>query len=229
MPWHYLCYHEILLDRLLSDNGPIEVKMEQPSQRRPVTDLLVNAIRMTATAILLATRVVPLFAQGQSKHSNDIFTVVSRSGHSRVNMHVEGRGDHCWATVSDDKRAAITMGDNLCTLRDEGADTRASLQARIELDKISFRLNGKSYFITDAPTVKSVRSIFDPLVSIADQQSTLSEKRTQQRRNANIQQSTVTDQELKLRDDSRRSAQIVASKVRAMLIQSVENRTANLE
>lgn len=202
--------------------------MEQSSQRRSVTDLLMKATGMVATALLLATRVVPLFAQGQLKHANDIFTVVSRNGHGKVNMHVEGNGDHCWTTISNDKQAAITMGDNLCTLRDEGADDKTSLQAHIELAKISFRLNGKSYFISQAATVKSVRSMFDPLVSIADQQSSLFEKRTQQR-NTNIEQSAFTDQELRLRNDSRREAQTIADKVRATLVQSVENGTAKPE
>src|SRR6185437_3941990 len=126
-----------------------------------------------AAAMLVAASLAPFIARAQTKYASDTFTLVSRSDGESVRMHLEGRGDHCWATTSDDRGIGISMGDSLCTMRDEGSSDGASLYARIEPTKIAFRLNGKSYTVSDAATVKSTRDLFGPLVSIEEQQSEL--------------------------------------------------------
>ncbi|MGB6877567.1 MAG: hypothetical protein WBD87_16200 [Candidatus Acidiferrales bacterium] len=130
----------------------------------------------TAAAMLLAASVAPFLAHAQSKYANDTFMLVSRSDGESVDMHVEGHGDHCWATTSDDNGIGVSMGDSKCTLWDQGADDDASMRVTLKPDKVSFRLNGKSYSISDAATVKQARSLFDPLVSIEEQQSELGAK-----------------------------------------------------
>jgi len=134
-----------------------------------------NLLRLAGTlaALLVAASVAPFLAHAQAKHANDTFMLISRADAGRVDMHVEGRGDHCWATTSDDRGVGISMGDELCTLWDEGADASESLRAKIAPNKISFWLNEKSYEIRDAATVKRARGLFDPLVTIGDQQSEL--------------------------------------------------------
>ena len=133
-------------------------------------------LAVAAAAVLVAASVVPFLAHAQTKYANDTFTLISRSDGGSVNMHAEGTGDHCWASTSDDRGIGITMGDSKCTMWDEGADDGASLRAKIEPTKITFRLNGKSYMVSDASTVKSARDLFGPLVSIQEQQSDLGAK-----------------------------------------------------
>lgn len=137
-----------------------------------------NLMRLAAAAaaILMAASVAPLVARAQTKYANDTFTLISRNDGGSVDMHVEGRGDHCWASTSDDRGIGISLGDSKCTMWDEGADEGASLHAKIEPMKITFRLNGKSYIVSDAATVKSARSLFGPLVTIEEQQSDLGAK-----------------------------------------------------
>jgi len=127
-------------------------------------------------AMLVAASLAPFVARAQSKYANDTFTLVIRSDGGPVDMHVEGRGGHCWALTSDDRGIGISMGDSKCTMWDEGADDEAALHAKIEPAKITFRLNGKAYVISDAATVKSARNLFGPLVSIEEQQSDLGAK-----------------------------------------------------
>src|SRR5579859_2183224 len=134
---------------------------------------LAHSASVVAAAMLLVASVAPFLARAQSKYANDTFTLVSRSDGESVRMHVEGRGDHCWATTSDDRGIGISMGDSECTMRDEGSGDGASLYARIEPTKITFHLNGKPYSVSDAATVKSARSLFDPLARIEEQQSEL--------------------------------------------------------
>ncbi|MFZ0639887.1 MAG: hypothetical protein WA020_13635 [Candidatus Acidiferrales bacterium] len=136
----------------------------------------VASLAAVVAAVFFAASAAPFLAHAQSKYANDTFTLVSRSDGSSVDMHLRGEGDHCWATTSDDKGIGISMGDNLCTLHDEGEDADAAMYARISTNKISFRLDGKSYSITDAATVRRARSLFDPLVSIEEQQSELGAK-----------------------------------------------------
>lgn len=131
---------------------------------------------IAAATVLVAASVVPFLAHAQTKYANDTFTLISRSDGGSVDMHVEGRGDHCWATTSDDRGIGISMGDSRCTVSDEGADDEASLRARIGPTKITFHLNGKAYGVSDAVTVKSARNLFGPLVSIEEQQSELGAK-----------------------------------------------------
>lgn len=126
-----------------------------------------------ATTIILGICGTLAIAQAQANHANDTFMVASRSDGRRVDMHVEGRGDHCWATTSDDHGVGIAMGDNKCELWDEDVDDEASLYAKVAPDKITFRINGKSYTVDDSDTVKRARGLFDPLVSIEEQQSAL--------------------------------------------------------
>lgn len=149
---------------------------------------------VVAAAMLVAASVAPLVARAQTtrgddvskhwvlasfpaqtetKHANDTFMLISRSDGGAVDMHVEGRGSHCWATTSDDRGVGISMGDELCTLWDEGTDDSSSLRAKVTTSEISFHLNGKSYAITDAATVRRARELFGPLVTLGDQQSEL--------------------------------------------------------
>lgn len=149
----------------------------------------------TAAAMLLTASVAPFLAHAQSKYANDTFMLVSRSDGDSVDMHVEGHGDHCWATTSDDKGIGISMGDSKCTLWDQGADDEAAMRVTLKPDKISFRLDGKSYSISDAATVKQARSLFDPLVSIEEQQSDLGAKQRalgEKQRDLGEQQREVT-------------------------------------
>ncbi|HKF51667.1 MAG TPA: hypothetical protein VKB26_05105 [Candidatus Acidoferrales bacterium] len=133
-------------------------------------------VAATAAAIFLAAGIAPLLAHAQSKYANDTYMVVSRADGGGVDMHVDGNGDHCWATTSNDEGVGISMGDSRCTLWDEGADDDASMRAKLSPNKISFRLNGKSYSISDADTIKRARGLFGPLTSIQEQQSVLGEK-----------------------------------------------------
>lgn len=135
-----------------------------------------NLTRFTATAaaMLLWPQAPRLSSCAQSNSANDTYMVISRSDGGSVDMHVDGRGDHCWGTTSDD--VGISIGDSKCTVWDEGADDEDSLHATVKPDKISFRLNGKSYSITDSATVKQARGLFGPLVSIEQQQSELGAK-----------------------------------------------------
>jgi predicted nucleic acid-binding Zn-ribbon protein len=157
--------------------------------------LMKNLARLAAAgaAMAFAAGVMPFIAHAQSgsaepfeaeaqsqpapsKYANDTFTLISRSDGSSVDMHVDGQGDHCWASTSDDKGIGISMGDSKCTLWDRGVDDEAAMHVTLKPDKISFRLDGKSYSISDAATVKQARSLFDPLVSIEEQQSELGAK-----------------------------------------------------
>ncbi|HEX5433227.1 MAG TPA: hypothetical protein VFY05_03235 [Candidatus Angelobacter sp.] len=129
-----------------------------------------GVILVMASALLLA------YAQVPSKYANDTFTVITRNDHGRIHMHLDGRGDHCWATTSDDRGVGISMGDDLCTSEAEDVSDAALLWARVMPAKISFRMSGKSYSITDPATVKNARALFDPLLSIEAQQSELGAK-----------------------------------------------------
>jgi hypothetical protein len=127
-------------------------------------------------AAILVVSSLPLFAyaQNQSKYENDTFTVMSRSDHGSVRIHLQGKGDHCWAAGSEDRTVGISMGDDMCTASEYGVPDEVGVVARVMPNKISFRLNGKSYSISDPATVKTARGLFDPLVSIEAQQSDLS-------------------------------------------------------
>lgn len=142
---------------------------------RKTTTISLAGLTAIVTGTLLIGGAVPFVANAQSKYANDTFTVITRSNGS-VDMHVEGRGDHCWATTSTDDHVGVTMGDKLCTVWEQGTQGESSLYAQISPNKISFHLDGKSYSTTDDATVKRARSLFDPLVSIEAQQSELGEK-----------------------------------------------------
>lgn len=129
-----------------------------------------------AAAMVLAACAVPRVALAQANHANDTFMVISRTDGRRIVLHVDGRGDHCWATTTDDESAGITMGDDLCDAWAEGGDEEGSLVAKIAPGKISFRMSGKKYAISDAATVKKMRGMFDPLIAIDGQQQALGAK-----------------------------------------------------
>lgn len=112
----------------------------------------------------------------QTSHANDTYMVVSRTDGRRVVMHLDGEGNHCWATTSVDRSSGIAMGDDLCNAWDEDEDEGGSFLAKISPSKISFRENGKKYAISDAATVKKARSLFEPLVAIDEQQEELGAK-----------------------------------------------------
>jgi hypothetical protein len=137
--------------------------------------MLKSSIRAKfALAILLSfCALLVAYAQTPSKYTNDTFTVITRNDHGRVRVHLEGRGDHCWASTSEDRTVGISMGDSVCTSSPYDIPDNAAIVARVAPSKISFHMNGKSYSITDANTVKNARSLFDPLVSIEAQQSEL--------------------------------------------------------
>lgn len=126
-----------------------------------------------ATMLLIACGLFVAYAQAPAKYANDTFTLISRGDHGRVRIHLKGEGDHCWASSSYDNGIAISMGDDLCTSNAVDVPDNALVFARVMPNKISFRLQGKSYSISDANTVKSARSLFDPLVSIEAQQDEL--------------------------------------------------------
>lgn len=129
-----------------------------------------------AVILALASALLVAYAQVPSKYANDTFTVITRNDHGRIHMHLEGRGDHCWATTSDDRTVAISMGDELCTSDAEDVPENSVIWARVMPAKIAVRMNGKSYSVSDPGTVKNVRSLFDPLLSIEAQQSELGAK-----------------------------------------------------
>lgn len=137
---------------------------------RRVTTVSLAGLTAIVTGVLAAG--VLFVTHAQSKYANDTFTLVTRSN-GRVVMHVDGRGDRCWATTSPDDHVGVTMGDKLCTMWEEGRQGETSLYAQIAVDKISFHLDGKSYVISDGNAVRQARSLFDPLTSIQDQQSAL--------------------------------------------------------
>lgn len=112
-------------------------------------------------------------AQTPSKYANDTFTVISRTDHGPVHVHLRGEGDHCWASTSDDRNVAVSIGDNLCSSSAQDVPDEALMYARIMPGKISFRMNGKGYSIGDPNTVKAARNLFEPLAGIAAQQSEL--------------------------------------------------------
>lgn len=130
----------------------------------------------TFAAITLVLGSALAYAQVPSKYANDTFTLITRNDHGRIRMHVEGRGDHCWATTSNDRTVAVSMGDDLCTSEAEDVPDSAVVWARVMPAKVSFRMNGKSYSIADPGTVKNVRGLFNPLLSIEAQQSELGAK-----------------------------------------------------
>lgn len=126
--------------------------------------------------LLMGCAFIVASAQTPSKYTNDTFTVISRTDHGPVHVHLRGEGNHCWASTSDDRNVAISMGDNLCTSSAQDVPDEALMYARLTPANISFRMNGKGYSISDANTVKAARSLFDPLVSIQAQQSELGAK-----------------------------------------------------
>lgn len=134
----------------------------------------VAAMAAIAAAIYLAagSRV----ARAQTNHANDIFTVVSRSDGRRVYVNLEARGNHCWATASEDRSVQISIGDDLCTMGYEGANIDAAMVARVAPSKISFHLSGKAYVISDAAMVQKTRGLFDPLIQIDEHQQDLGAK-----------------------------------------------------
>jgi hypothetical protein len=138
-----------------------------------------RSVLPTATALLallMGCVFVTASAQAPSKYANDTFTVISRTDHGTVHVHLRGQGDHCWASTSDDRNVAISMGDDLCTSSARDVPDEALMFVRVLPSKISFRMNGKSYSTSDPGTVKAARSLFDPLVSIEAQQSELGAK-----------------------------------------------------
>jgi hypothetical protein len=142
---------------------------------RKVTAASLAGFTAIVAGMLIAASGVPFVARAQSKYADETFTVVTRSD-SSVGMHLDGRGDHCWATTSRDEHVGVAMGDKLCTMWEEGRQGEGSLYAQVSLNKISFHLDGKSYVVSDDATVKRARSLFDPLVTIEAQQSELGEK-----------------------------------------------------
>lgn len=123
--------------------------------------------------LLIVGSLLSASAQAPSKYANDTFTVMSRSDHGRVKIHLEGKGDHCWSTTSENRTVAVSMGDDMCTSEPYDVPDDAAVFARVMPNKIAFRLNGKAYSTSDAGTVKNARSLFEPLVGIEAQQNQL--------------------------------------------------------
>ena len=135
-------------------------------------DFRKSAFALVATIFVAVTA----YAQAPAKYANDTFTVISRTDRGPVHIHIRGEGDHCWATHSDDRTVAISMGDALCTSRPQDVPDNQVMVATVMPAKIAFRMNGKSYSLSDPGTVKAARSLFEPLVSIEAQQSDLGAK-----------------------------------------------------
>jgi len=137
---------------------------------------LVFSAKRPAVILFSLAAILAAYAQAPSKYTNDTFTVISRSDRGHVQVHLKGEGDHCWASTSNDRSVAISMGDSMCTSSAQNVPDDVLMFARVMPAKISFRMNGQSYSISDPATVKTARSLFDPLVTIEAQQSDLGEK-----------------------------------------------------
>lgn len=137
---------------------------------------LMFSAKPAAVILLSVAALLAAYAQAPSKYANDTFTVISRTDQGHVQVHLKGEGDHCWASTSKDRTVAISMGDSMCTSSAQNVPDDVLMFARIMPAKISFRMNGRSYSVSDPNTVKSARSLFDPLVNIEAQQSDLGEK-----------------------------------------------------
>lgn len=164
-----------------------------PSNHSPVPRFTARE-KFAAVALVITSALLAALAQAPAKYASDTFTVITRSDRGTVKTQIEGRGDHCWAATSGDHTAAIAMGDHLCSARGLDVPDDVGIVARISPQKISFRLNGKSYSVTDPAIIKSARSVFDPLVSIQAQQSDLGAQQRalgQEQRVLGLQQSEV--------------------------------------
>lgn len=135
-----------------------------------------HSVLPAASALLVLLMSCAFVAAQSPKYANDTFTVISRTDHGIVHVHLRGQGDHCWASTSEDRNVAISMGDDLCTSSAQDVPDEALMLVRVMPTKISFRMNGKAYSTSDPGTVKAARSLFDPLVSIEAQQSELGAK-----------------------------------------------------
>ena len=138
--------------------------------------LLPVLTKLQAITLVAASGLLVAYAQVPPKYANDTFTLITRNDHGRIRMHVKGRGDHCWATTSNDRTVGVSMGDDLCTSEAEDVPDSALLAVQVMQAKVSFRMNGKSYSIADPGTVKNLRGLFAPLLSIEAQQSELGAK-----------------------------------------------------
>ncbi len=137
----------------------------------------VNLFAIPAALFLFSiSSLLTAYAQAPSKFANETFTVISRSDRGHVHIHVRGEGDHCWASTSNDHTVAISMGDSMCSSSPQDVPDGVVMFARIMPSKISFRMKGRAYSISDPNTVKTARGLFDPLVKIEAQQSDLGEK-----------------------------------------------------
>ena len=97
--------------------------------------------RKTAFAVLATIFIaVAAYAQAPAKYANDTFTVISRTDRGPVHIHIRGEGDHCWATHSDDRTVAISMGDALCTSRPQDVPDNQVMVATVMPAKIAFQI-----------------------------------------------------------------------------------------
>lgn len=151
--------------------------------------------KRAAVILLTLAALLAAYAQAPSKYTNDTFTVISRSDRGHVQVHLRGEGDHCWASTSYDRTVAVSMGDSMCTSFPQDVPDDVVMVARVMPAKISFRMNGRSYSISDPNMVKSARSLFNPLINIEAQQSDLGEKQ----RALGEQQSGLGDKQRQVR------------------------------
>jgi len=126
--------------------------------------------------ILLVAGTLQNYTQSQSKYGSYTFALVSRQDGGSVNIRVDENASHCWITSSKDHSVAISIGDNLCAAWEGTVGDEAALAGRIMPNKISFRLGGKRYSVTDLSTVEAIRSLFDPLLNVEARQSYLVEQ-----------------------------------------------------
>lgn len=145
-------------------------------QSRISISRLSTCAKLVLAILPLVAALLGAHAQSPTRDASEIFTVIAGADDARVHVRLEGRGRHCWATTSDDGSVGISIGDELCSAAEVGAADDSSLVARVMPNKISFRLNGKSYSINDPNTIKSARSLFDPLLNLEAQQSDLAAK-----------------------------------------------------
>ena len=146
------------------------------SRTGTVTRLRTPAVAI-GTALLLPLTALTLRA-APATQTADVISLVSRNDGRPVTMHVEARGERCWAVSSDDDTVGVAIGDDLCGMTAE-VDGASSLRVRLERDRLVFSRGGRSYVITDAATVERARGLFAPLMAIAGRQAELGREQRQ--------------------------------------------------
>lgn len=136
-----------------------------------------NSSRFHLVCLMLLTTALFLVGSGlaQSGSTNNSFIVVTSSNQEGVGLHLQTAGGRCWASGSADHKVAVGILEG-CIVEPGSIPSKAALVARVKPNSISFRLQGKSYSVSDPQTVQNARSLFDSLVTIESQQFDLRNK-----------------------------------------------------